>query len=90
MFKLKSAPAAKPAPAKQWRNWYRFHRWLTIARVNATWDPGVHRGPDTFPSKEIAEQHAIDFIAAIEPADSQKHFEHLGAYPEGVTPRFSD
>jgi len=90
VFKLKPRPEARPAPAKAWRNWYRFHRLLTIARVNDTWGPGVHSGPDTFPTKEIAEQHAIEFLANIKPANSQKHFVHLGAYPDGVRPEFAD
>lgn len=88
MFKLKPRPKAKPAPPpSQWRNWYRFHRWLTISRLGETWDPGVHPGPDTFPSKEIAEQHAIEFIANIEPKESQPLFEHLGAYPLDWRPK---
>jgi hypothetical protein len=40
---------------------------------------------DVFPSKEIAEQHALDFIAKCYP-HARSWFDHLGAWPEGEAP----
>jgi hypothetical protein len=47
--------------------------------------PAVTPGPDLFPSKEIAEQHALDFIAKVCP-HARGWFDYIGALPEGKEP----
>lgn len=86
MLDLEERPAVRVEPAKQWRNWY----WV-IAPIGfesdrqKIWRPGVHPGPHLFPSKEMAETHAIKFLAAQKP-EAQRRIEYHEAFPEGVTP----
>lgn len=81
MLDLEHRPLTRTPPAKLWRNWYRAHRRMGVTRRVGVWKPGVNPGPDTFPSKEIAEQHALDFIAECYP-HARSWFEYLGARPE--------
>lgn len=78
-------------PAKQWRNWYRALRKTSPCPLRG--GKRFKRGdifPSTvsWPTKEIAEQKYLD-----EAAERSKVFginndncEHLGAFPDGVTP----
>jgi len=85
MLDLQDKPLHRTAPAKRWRNWYRVYRTMRPLRRTPTWRPGLNPGPDIFPSKEIAEQHALDFIALCRP-EARTWFDHQGAYPEGEPP----
>jgi hypothetical protein len=85
MLELEERPAVRVEPAKQWRNWYRVYRRMGTTRRVGVWHPGVTPGPDIFPSKDIAEQHALDFIAMCKP-EARSWFDHLGAWPEGKEP----
>lgn len=76
-------------PAKRWRNWYRNK---TNRPVRIIWNDGsddlpsgVFPGEDWFPSFELAEQHALEFIEACT-FDDGALVEWLGAYPEGERP----
>jgi hypothetical protein len=88
MLGLKTKPASRTAspPARRWRNYYRVYRVLNIWRLGQVF-PGIHAGPDVFPSQESAEQHALTFVAAINPPEYVKQgrfiMDHAGAYPEG-------
>ncbi|HVY85314.1 MAG TPA: hypothetical protein VG943_09285 [Caulobacterales bacterium] len=67
-------------PAKAWRNYYRLYQVLDLG-----WGPcfpGVHAGPSTFPSQDIAETHARAFLAALNPP-GRFFMDHVGAFPEG-------
>ncbi|MFN3463825.1 MAG: hypothetical protein ACK4X1_07060 [Terricaulis sp.] len=79
------APKAKTQtpPAKRWRNYYRVYHVLDLHRLGTIF-PGIHAGPDAFPSQEIAEQHAREFLAAINPP-GRYFMEFAGAFPEGDT-----
>jgi hypothetical protein len=59
MLGLKPKPRTetRAPPAKRWRNYYRVYRVLTLGRLGPLF-PGIHGGPDVFPSKEVAEEHA--------------------------------
>jgi hypothetical protein len=83
MLGLKPKPRAQTSapPAKRWRNYYRIYRVMTIGRVGTVF-PGVHGGPDIFPSKEIAEQHALTFVKMINYGASPV-VDFAGAFPEG-------
>ena len=81
MLELKEKPRTHAPPAKLWRNYYRVYRVLTLARLGTIF-PGVHGGPSTFPSKEIAEQHALNFLALLNPP-GRYFMDHAGAFPEG-------
>jgi hypothetical protein len=85
MLDLEERLVTATAPAKHWRNWYRAHRRVGVSPRAGVWQPGLNPGPDVFPSKEIAEQHAFDFIAAGGP-EERNWFDYVGAYPEGATP----
>jgi hypothetical protein len=85
MLELEERPAVRVEPAKQWRNWYRVHRRMRTTSRVGVWHPGDTPGPDLFPSREIAQQKANDFIAAVFP-HARSWFDHLGAFPESVTP----
>jgi hypothetical protein len=82
------APSTRTAtpPSKRWRNYYRVYRVLNLGRVGHLF-PGVHAGPDVFPSKEIADEHARLFVAAINPPPHLNPrrwlMDHAGAFPEG-------
>jgi hypothetical protein len=81
MLDLATAPEPKTAPAKRWRNYYRVYHVLSLARVGTIF-PGIHAGPDTFPSQEIAEQKAKGFLALLNPP-GRWLMDHAGAFPEG-------
>ncbi|MCX7356731.1 MAG: hypothetical protein NT015_01060 [Alphaproteobacteria bacterium] len=70
-----------PPPAKRWRNYYRVYHVLDLYRIGTVF-PGVHAGPDFFPTKEIAEQTAATFLAAINPP-GRYLMDFAGAYPDG-------
>ncbi len=46
----------------------------------------LNTGPTVFPSKEIAEQHALDFLAGCAP-EARSWVDYIGAYPEGEVPK---
>ena len=74
-------PRTKTAPAQGWRNYYRIYRVMNLGRMGTVF-PGIHGGPDVFPSKEIAEEHARSAVNAINwPNACVIEFE--GAFPEG-------
>ncbi|GAM97594.1 hypothetical protein U91I_01221 [alpha proteobacterium U9-1i] len=85
MLDLQERLTKPAAPAKHWRNWYRVHKRMGVTKRVGVWHPGLTRGPDLFPSKDIAEQHALDFIAAVFP-HTRSWFDYLGALPEGEEP----
>ena len=81
MLSLKPEPRTQTPPAKGWRNFYRIYRVLQIWPLGTVF-PGIHAGPDVFPSKEIAEERALAFVRMINPP-SRCFMDHAGAYPEG-------
>jgi hypothetical protein len=85
MLDLQERLTKPAAPAKRWRNWYRVYKRMGVTRRVGVWHPGVTPGPDLFPSKEIADQHALDFIAAVEP-HARSWFDYMGALPDGEEP----
>lgn len=84
MLSLKPKPRAKQAPAKSWRNFYRVYQVLNLGRTGH-WFPGIHPGPDAFPSKEIAEEHGLALVRMINPP-GRWFLDHAGAFPEGEAP----
>lgn len=80
-LKAKPANATATPPAKRWRNYYRIYRVISIARIGTVF-PGIHGGPDVFPSKEVAEQRAVVFCRLANPP-RRTLIEYVGAYPEG-------
>jgi hypothetical protein len=85
MLDLQERTTKPAAPAKSWRNWYRVYKRMGVTRRVGVWHPGVTAGPDLFPSKEIAEQHALDFIAWCAP-ECRTWFDYMCALPEGEEP----
>ena len=84
MLKLEPASRTHAPPAKTWRNYYRIYRVRNIGRMGTVF-PGIHGGPDVFPSKELAEQYALAAVNAINwPNRCMIEFE--GAFPEGDAP----
>lgn len=82
MLGLAPKPKTKtPPPAKRWRNYYRVYHVLDLYRIGTVF-PGIHAGPDFFPTKEIAEQTATSFLAAINPP-GRYLMDFAGAYPDG-------
>jgi hypothetical protein len=73
-----------PPPAKRWRNYYRVYHVLDLYRLGTIF-PGIHAGPDAFPSQDLAEQHASTFLKAINPP-GRYLMEFAGAFPEGGAP----
>lgn len=84
MLGLREKTQTHTPPAKHWRNYYRVYHVLSMARMGTIF-PGIHGGPDTFPSKEIAEEHALVFLKMLNPPG--RYFMDLaGTYPEGEPP----
>jgi len=81
MLDLKTRPKPHAPPARAWRNYYKVYRVLNLGRLGHVF-PGIHGGPDVFASKEIAEHHALAFLAALNPP-GRFIMEHAGAFPEG-------
>jgi hypothetical protein len=81
MLGLKPKPTAHAPPAKSWRNYYRIYHVLNLSRIGTVF-PGIHAGPDAFPSKEVAEQHALVLVATVNPP-GRFLLDFAGAYPEG-------
>jgi hypothetical protein len=81
MLALAPQPRTQQPPAKTWRNFYRIYRVLDLWRLGTVF-PGIHAGPNAFPTQEIAERHAANFITAINPP-GRTFMEFAGAYPEG-------
>ncbi len=81
MLSTKPAPRTQTPPARRWRNYYRVYRVLHLWRLGTVF-PGVHGGPDVFPSKDLADQHALGLVKAINPP-GRFLLDHAGAYPEG-------
>jgi hypothetical protein len=81
MLALKPAPRTHAPPAKAWRNYYRVYQVLNLG-LSGHLFPGLHPGPATFPSKEVAEQHALNFLALIN-GPHRTIMDFVGAYPEG-------
>lgn len=81
MLELKPKPRTHTPPAKSWRNFYRVYHVLNLDRLGPIF-PGIVQGPDAFPSKEVAEQHALNFIAEINPP-GRFLMDFAGSYPEG-------
>lgn len=84
MLDLQERPTKPAAPAKLWRNWYRVHKRIRLTK-RVVWPAGVRRGRDLFPSKEIAEQHTLDFIEWCAP-ECRTWFDYLGALHAGKAP----
>jgi len=85
MLSLAPAPRTQTPPAKRWRNFYRVYHVLNLVRIGPLF-PGIHPGPDAFPSKEIAEEHARAFLAELNPP-GRWLMDHAGAFPEGDAPQ---
>ena len=82
MLSLKPAPRTATPRAKRWRNYYRVYRIMNLFPIGPVF-PGIHSGPSIFPSKEIAEQHALTFLADLNPPGRSIIMDFVGAYPEG-------
>lgn len=81
MLGLKTKPQTHAPPAKAWRNYYRVYRVINISPLGTLF-PGIHPGPAVFVSKEIAESHAVAFLAELNPP-GRVLMDFVGAYPEG-------
>ncbi len=81
MLELKPAPQTQNPPAKSWRNFYRIYRVLNLGRLGTVF-PGIHAGPDAFPSKEIAEEHGRWIVRSMN-WPNRCVMEYEGAFPEG-------
>ena len=81
MLGLAPKPVTRTAPAKRWRNYYRVYHVLDLFRLGTIF-PGIHAGPDEFPSQEIAEANAQAFLKALNPP-GRYLMDVAGAFPEG-------
>ncbi len=81
MLDTKPAPRTATPPAKTWRNYYRIYRVLHLGRMGPVF-PGIHAGPDLFPSKDVAEQFASTLLAAVNPK-GRFLMDYVAAFPEG-------
>ncbi|MBL8536886.1 MAG: hypothetical protein JNM59_05735 [Hyphomonadaceae bacterium] len=84
MLSLAPEPKTHAAPATRWRNYYRVYHVLNLGRAGIVF-PGIHPGPDAFPSKDIAESHARVFLEALNPP-GRFLMDFVAAFPEGERP----
>lgn len=80
-------------PAALWRNRYRVTGAMVLFDTMPAWGDGEHWGTHVFPSREIAEQRAAEFIEGRNtdsngnPVNPHDYIEWLGAHPvEGEAP----
>lgn len=79
-------------PAKRWRNWWRFSIPVQVKKSGQVFEPGDHPGPSVFPSREIAEQRALEKLRGdltYEDGTTTPFADnvfYLGAFPEGEKP----
>ncbi|MCL4715489.1 MAG: hypothetical protein KJZ75_11310 [Hyphomonadaceae bacterium] len=79
-------------PAKRWRNWWRVNCAFLSATTGKRHSIGdIYAGDIAWPSKEIAEQRAMDNLATGRTSTGdvirrQPRDTYLGAYPEGQKP----
>jgi len=82
-------------PAKRWRNWWRFNISALSFDGGTVYERGKsYAGPMAFPSREVAEQRALDKLARSSVTRRRtgrkerfaEHVEYLGAFPEGERP----
>ena len=80
----------KRKPSSQWRNKWRLRGVrVRLPASGVTLTPGIHWGPGTFPSKEIAEQRALEklrdswltFEDDTPAVLFRRYFEWLGSHP---------
>lgn len=79
MLDTKPAPRIHARVAKSWRNYYRVYRVLNLGRLGHVF-PGVHGGPDAFPSQEIAEAHARAILNLVNPP-GRFYMDYVAAFP---------
>lgn len=86
MLDVQERTTTPAPPSKRWRNYYFAYRFVRPVPGHPQWLKGrINVGPTVFPSKEIAEQRARDFIAGCT-AEARSWFDYLGAFPEGEEP----
>lgn len=86
MLELEHGSATRSKPANRWRNYYFAYRYIRPVPGHQYWLKGrLNVGQTIFPSKEIAEQYALEFIRACKP-EARSWFDYLGAYPEDDPP----
>ncbi|MES1157040.1 MAG: hypothetical protein ABUL73_04585 [Alphaproteobacteria bacterium] len=81
MLGVREKTETRTPPSRRWRNYYKVYHVLYLGRIGPLF-PGVHPGPDVFPSQELAEQHALFFVGQINPP-GRWFMEFAGAFPEG-------
>jgi len=76
---LKTEGEVAREPAKAWKNkWRVFVPHICATANDEPRPPGIYWSPETYPSREIAEQKARDYLAY----DGEVRVkEHLGAFP---------
>ena len=82
MLALQPKPVTHTPPAQRWRNYYRVYQVLHLGRVGH-WFPGLHAGPDDFPSQDVAETSARIFVAMMNPR-GRWFVDYAGAFREDV------
>jgi hypothetical protein len=82
MLATEPKPSTHATPPQRWRNYYRVYQVLHLDRVGH-WFPGLHTGPDDFPSQDIAESRAREFVAMLNPP-GRWFVEFAGAYREDI------
>ena len=86
MLDLEEKPVSRTAPPKLWRNWYWVIAPIQLHQpIKQLWRRGVHPGPCVFPSKDMAETRARDFLAE-QSDDFRWRVTHYEAWPEGEKP----
>lgn len=74
-------------PAKRWRNWWRALCPQYCDETGACFEPGdVWRGRLVFPTKDVAETHALKAMAGEIAEYGSPNDEYLGAFSDGEAP----
>lgn len=76
---------AKKAPAKRWRNRW-FHSKDVVFASGFRAGPSEHLGPSIFPSREVAEQRADDWLREHADIVEMCGVHYLGAVPDPEAP----
>ncbi|HEX5007908.1 MAG TPA: hypothetical protein VFV70_12390 [Hyphomonadaceae bacterium] len=80
-FAARPKVRVRKAPPKRWRNRWR-HEKDVVFESGFRAGPSVHLGPSVFPSREVAEERAVEWLRDYPDIVEMCGVTYLGAVPD--------